>query len=84
MRHHAVYRQRIREVGGDVQDARNCVVVCGSCHAYHHAQSRPLPLAALGDLVFEFASELLGPGAAYNYLRRRYVGEDPRLDALLG
>ena len=31
----------------------------------------------------EFAREVLGAGPAYEYLRRRYAGQDPRLDALV-
>lgn len=64
-------------------DSRNLVPVADGCHAQHHARRRPLELERLPDGVFEFASELLGPGRAYNYLRRRYTGPDPRLDALL-
>lgn len=52
------------------------------CHLAHHGRSRVLPLERLPDSVFAFAVELLGP-AAFDYLRRRYGGEDVRLDALL-
>ena len=51
--------------------------VCG-----HHNGTRRFSLALLPDVAYEFAGELMGP-AAYDYLRRRYDGEDPRLDALL-
>jgi len=64
-------------------DRRNLVWLAFDCHESHHARSRPLPLAVLPDSVFQFAEEVLGAGAAYNYLRRRYAGEDARLDALL-
>lgn len=82
-RHHVVYRQEIQREGGDVRDPRVLVPVAERCHARHHSQMRPLQLARLPDRVFDFARELLGAGRAYEYLRRRYAGEDPRLDALL-
>lgn len=64
-------------------DPRNLVLVAKRCHEAHHQRVRPLPLHVLPDSVFEFAAEVLGPAAAYEYLRRRYAGGDPRLDALL-
>lgn len=66
-----------------MRDPRNLVPVGPDCHAAHHNRSRPLRLAMLPDSVFEFAAELLGPPAAFEYLRRRYDGGDGRLDALL-
>jgi hypothetical protein len=42
-----------------------------------------LTLAYVPDAALEFATDLFGAEKAYNYLRRRYAGEDPRLDALL-
>jgi hypothetical protein len=33
--------------------------------------------------VFRFAEELMGAGVAYEYLRRRYSGQDERLIDLL-
>jgi hypothetical protein len=82
--HHIVYRQKVVREGGDVWDGRNALTICGSCHGKHHTRSRVLPLSVLPSSAFAFAVELLGAGAAYNYLRRRYDGDDPRLDALLG
>jgi hypothetical protein len=38
---------------------------------------------ALPDDVFEYAAELLGGSAAFEYLRRYYASGDRRLDALL-
>lgn len=66
-----------------LRDPRNLVPVNVTCHAGHHSRRRPLPLHVLPSSVFEFAVELLGEGAAFEYLRRRYDGGDPRLDALL-
>lgn len=78
--HHVVYRQHLR--GASPKDKRNLVPMAFECHGAHHNRSRVLPLAALPDAAFEFASELMGE-AAYVYLRRRYAGDDPRLEALL-
>jgi hypothetical protein len=81
--HHVVYRQHLRQHGGDDKDARNLVPVAFSCHGAHHNRSRPLRLHMLPDAVFEFAVELMGAGRAYEYLRRVYDGSDMRLEFLL-
>lgn len=82
--HHVVYEQHVRRAGGDVYDPRNGLTLCGVCHATHHGQldRGKVALSVLRDENYDFAFELLGP-AAYDYLRRHYSGEDPRLDALL-
>lgn len=80
--HHVVYAQHVSRAGGDLKDPRNLVPLCFSCHGAHHARSRVIPLSKLPDAVYEFARGLLGP-AAFDYLQRRYAGEDPRLDAIL-
>lgn len=64
-------------------DGRNLVLIAHDCHGAHHSRARPLPLRVLPDSVFEFAAELMGAEAAFEYLRRRYTGKDPRLEALL-
>jgi hypothetical protein len=66
-----------------IVDPRNIVLMGYACHAGHHNRSRVLPLAVLPDSCFEFAAEVLGPGPAYEYLRRRYASQDARLEALL-
>lgn len=81
--HHCVYRQAIARANGDKWDPRNRLMLCNSCHSSHHARGRVVPLAVLPASVFEYAVETLGAGPAYEYLRRRYAGEDPRLEALL-
>lgn len=80
--HHVVYRQHIRSHGGDEWNPRDALLLCAACHQSHHKRGRVLPLVALRDENYEYAFELLGP-AAYDYLRRYYAGDDPRLDALL-
>jgi hypothetical protein len=77
-----IYQQELERRGGDPDDPRNHVPVAFACHGNHHGRSRPFPLERLPDAVYEFAAELMGP-AAFDYLRRRYSGEDARLDALL-
>jgi hypothetical protein len=81
--HHVCYAQTVRREGGDIRDKRNLVPMAFGCHAAHHNRSRPLSAWRLPDAVFEFARELLGAGAAYEYLARRYAGSDHRLEALL-
>jgi hypothetical protein len=96
--HHVVYQQELRNIarGFDPDafvremhlkalrgDRRNLVPVGPLCHAAHHNRSRPLRLSQMPDSVFEFAVEHLGAGPAYEYLRRRYAGNDARLEALL-
>lgn len=84
-RHHVFYAQHLRG-RGQCADPRNLVVVALVCHGRHHSGadgSWRYPLGLLPDSVFEFGVEVFGPGRAFEYLRRRYRGEDPRLDALL-
>lgn len=81
--HHVVYEQHVRAKGGDRWDPDNSLTLCFVCHSSHHRKGRyTVPLIALRDENYAFAFDLMGP-AAYDYLRRYYVGEDPRLDALL-
>lgn len=82
-RHHVLYRQLLRREGGDPDDDRNLVDVCLACHGGQHGRANAIRLAVLPDSVFEFAAELLGAPAAYEYLARFYAGDDPRLDALI-
>lgn len=96
-RHHVIYQQKLREIvrrGRDedkalreatlVADRRNIVMLGYQCHAAHHNGQRKLRAKCLPDSVFEFAIEHMSAGEAYEYLRRRYAGEDWRLDELLG
>lgn len=56
---------------------------CAECHASHHLRVHVIPLVALPASALEFAVELLGGPAAYEYLRRRYSGRDERLERVL-
>lgn len=66
-----------------LRDNRNLVPVCHPCHGRHHSGACQFSLGLLPDSVFVFAAEVLGEGPAYEYLRRRYSGDDRRLDALV-
>lgn len=81
--HHAIYDQHIRAAGGNRYDTRAGMTVCARCHKRHHLRSVVIPLVVVPDAVFGFASELFGAEGAYEYLRRYYAGEDPRLEGLL-
>ena len=82
--HHVVYRQELRRLTGDPDDRANLVPLCRGCHGAHHARSEVLPTRVLPDSAFAFARDLMGAGAAYEYLTRRYMaGNDPRVAALL-
>lgn len=78
--HHVVFRQHIERAGGDRWHPDDALALCLRCHADAHMLR--LPLCCLRDENFRFARELFGAGKAYEYLRRRYAGADPRLDAL--
>ncbi len=81
--HHVIYQQHLRQHGGDDKDRRNLVPMAHRCHGTHHSGAHRLSLTRLPDSVFVFAEELLGPGGAYEYLRRRYANDDWRLEELL-
>ncbi len=89
--HHVIYQQELRwwsERDGTRfrrlrKDRRNIVLLAFGCHADHHSGKARLRLGQLPDSVFEFAGETMGAGPAYEYLRRRYAGDDPRLEALV-
>jgi hypothetical protein len=84
--HHVVYEQHVRANGGDPYDPDNSLTLCVRCHASHHKSSvnrEHLPLAVLRDENFDYAARLYGTLAAFDYLRRRYAGEDERLKVLL-
>lgn len=95
--HHVIYRQELRRhvprapdglpnIVSEIAllgDRRNLIPVGPKCHAAHHNRQRPFHLRWLPSETFEFAAETLGADRAYEYLRRRYAGDDPRLDALL-
>lgn len=81
--HHVIYRQELERLGLSVAllwDPRNCLRLCPDCHMNHHNRSKPVKLTALRDANYAFAFEVMG-ALAVDYLRQKYDGEDPRLDA---
>lgn len=81
--HHVVYRQHVEGAAGDVWDTRNAMTIGAGCHLSHHVRGRRvIPASALPTSAYDFARDLLGPGGAYEYIRRRYQGDDPRLAEL--
>lgn len=80
--HHVVYEQELRKRGLPRWDARDGLPVCRTCHEAHHNGSKRLPLHLLPTVSLEFAFEQLG-AYAYDYLRRRYSGDDERLETFL-
>jgi hypothetical protein len=78
--HHVVYEQHVTNAGGNPGDPRDGITLCTPCHTRHHRRVAPLELSALSDDHYAFAVELFGAPAAYEYLRRYYVGEDERLN----
>lgn len=94
--HHLIYQQELARIHATairegkatrplkvmLADERNLVPAAFVCHGSHHAASQRYELGMLPNSVFEFAAEVLGR-RAFGVLRRCYVGEDTRLDALL-
>jgi hypothetical protein len=81
--HHAgVDEQDLQRMKLPLWDPANALRVCWPCYAAHHAPTRRIPLSALRDENIRYAFACLG-ARAYDYLRRRYAGEDPRADVAL-
>jgi hypothetical protein len=85
--HHVVAKQHCRFYGAPLHSPDNALRLCAksahSCHTLHTTHAVLLPLACLRDENIAFAARWLGPERAYEYLRLRYAGTDPRVDALL-
>lgn len=80
--HHVIYVQRLRVLKADVWDPRNRMTVCNDAHMAHHKRASVILTLDLPDSAYAFARDVMGAGAAHEYLSRRYAGDDPRLDAL--
>lgn len=87
--HHVVYEQELKRLAdqrGLIGKARRALIfnrdngfaICFDCHLAHHNAGRRIPLYLLSDANLNFAFRELG-AYAYDYLRRRYAGEDERL-----
>lgn len=83
--HHVVYRRHLAERELWEWDLDNGIPICRACHDQHHypgVACRPLPICLLPDHCVDYAFRILG-AYAYDYLRRYYAGDDPRLDSRL-
>lgn len=82
--HHVVLEQELIRRGIDPDaDLRCGMALCRECHDRHHSGGPgKIALRTLRDDSLDFAFEVLGP-YAYDHLRRRYGGDDPRLESRL-
>lgn len=83
-RHHVIYEQELDRRGLPKHDRRNLMGLCPGCHWNHHhgPYANKIPLGLLTDENLQYAFESLG-AFAYDYLKRRYAGDDGRLDEML-
>lgn len=82
--HHVVYKRDLKERGLFLWDPRDGMALCRTHHWNHHygTAKKTLPLTLLTEAHLDFAFEALG-AYAFDYLARRYRGDDPRLEARL-
>lgn len=80
--HHVTYEQELRKRGLPLYDRLNLMELCMDCHFSHHNRSKVIPLMMLSDDHLDYAFAKLG-AYAYDYLTRRYAGEDDRLESRL-
>jgi hypothetical protein len=79
--HHVVDKQQLRRARGPLYDPRNALRLCPTCHfQFEHAGPGKIEieLTKLTDDNVEFAFAVLGD-YALDYLRRQYIGHDPRV-----
>jgi hypothetical protein len=78
--HHAgVYEQKLRHLGLPLWEPANALRLCLDCHAKHHTPRQKLKLKVLRAENIRYAFQTLGE-CAYDYLRARYSGNDPRIE----
>jgi hypothetical protein len=82
--HHAgVEKQELKRLGLPLWDPANALRLCIRCHwRQHYEPGFKLPLSVLSDRTISYAFTVLGT-RAYDYLRRRYSGDERRLQAAL-
>lgn len=81
--HHVVEAAWLRRNAPDsVFDQRNALRLLKRVHERHTNAYQRVPLVALRAENIAFAFDVMGP-AAYDYLKRHYSGEDPRIEAAL-
>jgi hypothetical protein len=76
VRHHVVREQDVRKAEGDPWELRNSILIGAGyscrCHRRHHDHFRRISLSLVPAEAIAFARELLGAGAAEDYLARHY------------
>ena len=88
--HHAVEKHILRRLGVPLYDTRCALRLCAPpkpCHLTFEARMLVIPLVKLTDDNIEYAFEVLetdrarevGAPTAFDYLTRRYAGDDPRV-----
>ncbi|MDQ1584508.1 MAG: hypothetical protein QOF36_2562 [Microbacteriaceae bacterium] len=85
--HHVIEKQELERRGLWKWDPRGALRLCKGalgCHDQHTYKGGAdrVPLAKLTTENIDYAFEVLGP-FAYDYLKRRYSGEDPRVERRL-
>jgi hypothetical protein len=82
--HHAgVEKQELKRRGIPLWDPDNALRLCVICHWRHHYEPGfRLPLSVLREENIRFAFGVLDAGA-YDYLSRRYRGQDSRIERAL-
>lgn len=74
--HHVVYEQELDRRGVPLDDPRNALRLCRSCHFRHHQGNHPIPFNVLTPANVAYAKEVLGE-YAMDYLNRRYPASCP-------
>lgn len=71
--HHVVYRQHVRQAGGDEWDPRNSMSLCQPHHVDHHSRTDVIALASISQETWAFAQDTFGVGPAEMYFARYYA-----------
>lgn len=82
-RHHVVEAQEVKRLGLPRWNTMNVLRLCSECHQRHTQHVALVPLENLRNVNYQYAFMHMG-SRAYNYMRRHYSGEDPRLEWWLG
>jgi hypothetical protein len=71
--HHVILEQMVQRAGGNRWAVQNRILICDACHQAHHGGGDGrIPFERVPQTAVEFASHLLGAGAAIAYFQRRY------------
>lgn len=80
--HHVVYQQELSRLGVGLWHPDNALRVLILVHGRHHNAFERIPLLKLRDENIAYAFSIMG-ARADNWLRRRYSGDDARLESHL-